>query len=159
MRRVFEFCCEIMAEMGNMFNMSYERINVILFCYVEPVLFALAIFSLLYVLLKVPGYTMVGKAALIIMGAVIVIVALLLMISMIRLLLHYNSAPHEASLINNASESSQLMLGMFDGTVDWLMKLATVFHTTYSAVNVWVYIIIMPLGIVSSILIILKSVL
>lgn len=145
--------------MGNMFNMSYERINVILFCYVEPILFALALFGLFYVLLRLPGYTIVGKAALIIMGVIIVIVALLLILSMIRLLLHYNSAQYDVGLINSASESSRQMLSMFDGTVDWLMKLATFFHTSYSAVNIWVYIIFMPLGIITSILIIIKSIL
>ena len=142
--------------MGDMFHISYQRINVILFCYVEPILFALSIISLLYVLFGSPGYMIVGKVALIIMGVVIAIVALILLLSLVKLLFHFKDVHEGVILINYGDEPSSKMRGMFDGTVDWLMKLAAWFHTTYATINIWVYIIFMPLGIITSIMILLR---
>lgn len=157
--KAFALCCGIMAEMGNIFHMSYQKINVILFCYIEPALFCIAIVALLYVLMRLPGQIAVGKIALWIMGIVIVIVAILMVAAFVKLLLHYEAAMQDFSLIYNGIESSSQIRGAFSGTVDWLNKVAAMFHTTYEAVNIWIYIVIMPAGIILSIVYLLRTLL
>jgi len=157
--KAFALCCGIMAEMGNIFHMSYQKINVILFCYIEPALFCVAITALLYVLMRLPGRIAVGKVALWIMGIVIASVAILMIASLVKLLLHYEAAMQDFSLIYNGIESSSQIRETFNGAVDWLNKVATMFDTTYEAVNIWLYIVIMPAGILLSIVYLLRTLL
>ena len=51
---VFAACCGIMYGMSDMFGRTYEYVNVILFCYVEPVLTVLMILGALYALFRLP---------------------------------------------------------------------------------------------------------
>ena len=59
--KLFAFCCATMKEMGGLFHMSYQKINVILFCYVELILFFFSMLALLYVLFRIPGDVVAGK--------------------------------------------------------------------------------------------------
>ena len=79
--------------------------------------------------------------------------------SLVKLLLHYEAAMQDFSLIYNGIESSSQIRETFNGTVDWLNKVATMFHTTYEAVNIWLYIVIMPAGILLSIVYLLRTLL
>ena len=156
--KLFAFCCATMKEMGGLFHMSYQKINVILFCYVEPILFFFSMLALLYVLFRIPGYVVAGKVSLWIMWVVIGIVVVLLGVSATRVLTHMNDASQYFSQAYNDIEPSYQMNRMFNGTVDWLNKAADIFHTTYETVNIWVYILIMPIGIIASMVALLKNV-
>ena len=47
--------------MADMMGCTYEYVNVVLFCYVEPLLTVLMLFGAAYVLLRLPGVRCVGK--------------------------------------------------------------------------------------------------
>ena len=51
---IFAACCGIMYGMADMFGRTYEYVNVVLFCYVEPVLTVLMILGALYALFRLP---------------------------------------------------------------------------------------------------------
>lgn len=138
-----------MAEMGYLFKTSYQKINVVLFCYVEPALFFVSVLSFLYVLFRLPAHVFVGKSSLWLMGIVIAIVIILLVVSAIAVLVHIGDSSRYLKSINGVSLSNKIA-GIFDGTVLWLEKLAAFFHATYETANVWVYILIMPIGIAAS---------
>ena len=92
------------------------------------------------------------------MWVVIGIVVVLLGVSATRVLTHMNDASQYFSQIYNDIEPSYQMNRIFNGTVDWLNKAADIFHTTYETVNIWVYILIMPIGIIASMVALLKNV-
>lgn len=52
--KIFAACCGTMYGMADMFGRTYEYVNVVLFCYVEPVLTVLMILGALYVLFRLP---------------------------------------------------------------------------------------------------------
>ena len=58
---LFAVCCGIMCGMADMMDCTYEYVNVVLFCYVEPLLTVLMLFGAAYVLLRLPGVRCVGK--------------------------------------------------------------------------------------------------
>lgn len=153
---LFVFCCSTMMEMGNLLHMSYEKINVLLFCYVEPILFLTSILGLLYVIIRLPGYGTIGRIFLWMGLFVIAIVAVLLVVSAINVFHHIGNLSSYYDLIHNSKESAAYISAAFNGTVKWLDKVAEVFHTTYETVNVWVYIILMPIGILFSIVKIIR---
>ena len=58
---IFAACCGIMYGMADMFGRTYEYVNVVLFCYVEPVLTVLMILGALYALFRLPKAKHVAK--------------------------------------------------------------------------------------------------
>ena len=50
-----------MCGMADMMGCTYEYVNVVLFCYVEPLLTVLMLFGAAYLLLGLPGVRCVGK--------------------------------------------------------------------------------------------------
>lgn len=59
---IFAACCGIMYGMADLFGRTYEYVNVVLFCYVEPVLTVLMILGAMYALFKLPKAKHVVKA-------------------------------------------------------------------------------------------------
>lgn len=59
---IFAACCGTMYGMADMFGRTYEYVNVVLFCYVEPVLTVLMILGALYALFRLPKAKHVTKS-------------------------------------------------------------------------------------------------
>ena len=59
---VFAACCGTMYCMADIFGRTYEYVNVVMFCYVEPVLTVLMILGALYALFRLPKARHVAKA-------------------------------------------------------------------------------------------------
>lgn len=57
----FAACCGAMYGMADLFGRTYEYVNVVLFCFVEPGLTILMISGALYALLRLPGAGHVAK--------------------------------------------------------------------------------------------------
>ena len=58
---IFAACCGTMYGMADLFGRTYEYVNVVLFCYVEPVLTVLMILGALYALFRLPKAKHVAK--------------------------------------------------------------------------------------------------
>ena len=127
---LFYICVGLMTGLGNLFHVSYMTINVILFCYVEPIftgiMIALAVMSLcglpvnmggiwffrivvasVVILLLAGGFYFVGQGIATEYG----------LYNEPYLHMPYATPAHTAKL--------------FENTVDWLNKTATFLGTTY----------------------------
>ena len=51
---IFGFCCFLITEIGLLFGLSYEAINVIAFCYVEPIFTGIMVLLAILALCRVP---------------------------------------------------------------------------------------------------------
>ena len=132
-----------MQGLGNMFGLSYQTINVILFCFVEPIftgiMFILAIMSL---------YTIpVKKVGIWFFRIVVVSVILLLLLGgfyfVFQGITYYNGYTSEP-FINSYVPHSAYVDKLFDGTVDWLEDLGNKTGLSYYVINIIVYIMFMP---------------
>lgn len=149
----FNFCCATIAELGNILDMSYQKVNVILFCYVEPILFLVGFLTLIYVLLRIPGHSSVGKIIYWLIWTVIIAVVLTIGSAAIHLWLNAHSFQWNPANLYESLEPSATVNYVYNEAVKWLYKCAEFFHTSYEMVNIWVYIIIMPIGILCSLII------
>ena len=81
---IFAVCCGIMYGMADMFGRTYEYVNVVLFCYVEPVLTVLMILGALYALFRLPKSKHVAKGFVWIGIGVSALTGILLIVSAIH---------------------------------------------------------------------------
>lgn len=140
---LFYVCVGLMTGLGNLFHVSYMTINVIMFCYVEPIftgiMIALAVMSLcglpvnmggiwffrivvalVVILLLAGGFYFVGQGIATDYG----------LYNEPYLHMPYKTSAHSANLFNQA--------------VAWLNETATNFGTTYQIINLVVYVLTMP---------------
>ena len=135
--------------MAGLFHLSYMTINVILFCFVEPI-FTGTMITLAFLSLCGLSTNMVGIW---IFRIVVGLVILILIASVIYLLnkgetfsLSMNTVPH----IEIKTMTSPYCEGLFHNTVQWLTGLAHRFGTTYEMVNIVLYVLLMPVLCIAS---------
>ena len=113
---IFGFCCFLIAEIGILFGLSYYAINVIAFCYVEPIftgcMLLFAILSLCKVIIK-DCYTYQNNLELL----------------------------RQHLLIK---ETDPFIINKFNDTMFWLQDIGYQHNVSYELVNLIVYVIAMP---------------
>lgn len=142
------FCCGIMAEMGNLLEMSYQKVNVILFCWVEPGICLLLWFAFLWGCLHLPGSKALSWVSMGVSSLAILATAILLAMAALMLAKHLNEGPADPISIFNMTEPHPLYSGRFTEAVDNLTKAAGTLHISYAAVNLLYYVLLLPAGII-----------
>lgn len=146
--RACAFCCGIMAEMGNLLGMSYQRANVILFCWVEPGIFIGLLLTLLWGWMHFPLRRRLAWASLVVNSLAILTTIVLLCISTIMLLKQFHIGLEDPMSILNMNESNPLVLSQYNETVRALTNIGGNLSLSYAAVNFLIYVLLLPAGII-----------
>lgn len=116
-----------MDSMASLFRTSYEAVNVVLFCFIEPILAILCVRSIWHENLEIKIFVL----------TVLGIVFVIFLFSLIRMLLH----PEK---IITKKNRSKLIDWFFWLTVNTLQTIARLTRTSYSFVNLAIYAIVLP---------------
>ena len=148
--------------MADLFGRTYEYVNVVLFCYVEPVLTALMILGVLYVLFRLPKANHVAKAFMWLGIVVSALTGILLIVSAIHAWgmvdMHSISQAEinaiQASILT--PDPNPFIHDMFQKTMHWLMDTSKG-NVGYNAINLLIYVLLMPALIITSICVCYKA--
>ena len=145
-----------------MFGRTYEYVNVILFCYVEPVLTVLMILGALYTLFKLPKAKYVAKAFIWFGIVVSALTGVLLIVSSIHAWGLFDMLNITREDINAVQASiltpdpNPFIHGLFQKTMHWLMDTSKD-NMGYNAINLLIYVLLMPVLIIASICVCYKA--
>ena len=154
--KIFAACCGTMYGMADLFGRTYEYVNVVLFCYVEPVLTALMILGVLYALFRLPKARHVAKAFMWLGIVVSALTGILLIVSAIHALGMVDMHSISQAEINAIQvsiltpDSGPVIHDLFQRTMHWLMDTSKG-NIGYNAINLLIYVLLMPVLIISSI--------
>ena len=160
--KIFAACCGIMYGMADMFGRTYEYVNVILFCYVEPVLTVLMILGAMYALFRLPKSKNVAKGFMWIGIGVSALSGILLIVSSIHALGMVDMHSISQSEINAVQASiltpdpDPVIHDLFQKTMHWLMDTSKG-NVGYNAINLLIYVLLMPALIITSICVCYKA--
>ena len=149
---IFAACCGTMYGMADLFGRTYEYVNVVLFCYVEPVLTALMILGVLYALFRLPKANHVAKALMWLGIVVSALTGILLIVSAIHAWGMVDMHSISQSEINAVQASiltpdpNPVIHDLFQKTMHWLMDTSKG-NMGYNAINLLIYVLLMPLKI------------
>lgn len=140
---LFYICVGLMTGLGNLLHVSYMTINVILFCYVEPlftgIMIALAVMSLCGLPVNVGGIWFFR-----IVVALVVILLLAGGFYFVGQGIATDYGLYNEPYLHMPYETSTHVAKLFDQAVAWLNETATNFGTTYQIINLVVYVLAMP---------------
>jgi hypothetical protein len=140
---LFYVCVGLMTGLGNLFHVSYMTINVILFCYVEPIftgiMVSLAVMSLCGLPVNVGGIWFFR-----IVVALVVILLLAGGFYFVGQGIATEYGLYNEPYLHMPYETSAHAAKLFGQTVAWLNKTAATFGTTYQIINLVVYVLAMP---------------
>lgn len=140
---IFGFCCFLITEIGLLFGLSYEAINVIAFCYVEPIftvlMLILALLSLCRVQVKKTGTLLFWS----VVGCTVVLLAVGTVL-VVREGFDYNSIEQQICMVS-IKETNPVIIGQYKSAIQWLQATAVNLKTSYHVINVVLYVIAMPL--------------
>ena len=159
---IFAACCGTMYGMADLFGRTYEYVNVVLFCYVEPVLTVLMILGALYALFRLPKSKHVAKGFMWIGIGVSTLTGVLLIVSAIHAWgmvdMHSISQAEinaiQASILT--PDPNPFIHDMFQKTMHWLMDTSKG-NMGYNAINLLIYVLLMPVLIITSICVCYKA--
>ena len=158
----FAACCGTMYGMADLFGRTYEYVNVVLFCYVEPVLTILMILGALYALFRLPKANHVAKAYMWLGIVVSALTGILLIVSAIHawgMVDMHSISQAEINAIQVSiltPDSDPVIHDLFQRAMHWLMDTSKG-NIGYNAINLLIYVLLMPSAILSSIIICCKS--
>lgn len=153
---IFAACCGIMYGMADMFGRTYEYVNVVMFCYVEPVLTVLMILGALYALFSLPKAKHVAKAFMWVGIVVSALTGVLLIVSAIHAwgmvaMLNITQAGIDAVQASIMTpDPDPIIHDLFQKTMHWLMDTSKG-NMGYNAINLLIYVLLMPVLIITSI--------
>ena len=159
---LFAACCGIMYGMADMFGRTYEYVNVILFCYVEPVLTVLMILGAMYALFRLPKAKHVAKAFMWLGIGVSALTGVLLIVSAIHawgMVDMMNITQAEINAIQASiltPDPNPFIHDMFQKAMHWLMDTSKG-NVGYNAINLLIYVLLMPALIITSICVCYKA--
>lgn len=159
---IFAACCGTMYGMADMFGRTYEYVNVVLFCYVEPVLTALMILGVLYALFRLPKARHVAKAFMWLGIVVSALTGVLLIVSAIHAwgmvdMLNITQAEINAVQASIMTpDPDPVIHDLFQKTMHWLMDTSKG-NVGYNAINLLIYVLLMPVLIITSICVCYKA--
>ena len=160
--KIFAACCGIMYGMADMFGRTYEYVNVVLFCYVEPVLTAVMILGALYALFRLPKAKHVAKAFMWIGIVVSALTGVLLIVSAIHawsMVDMHNITQAEINAVQASimtPDPDPVLHDLFQKTMHWLMDTSKG-NMSYNAINLLIYVLLMPVLIIASIYVCYKA--
>lgn len=140
---IFTICVGLMTGLGNMLHVSYKTINVILFCYIEPIFTVLMVILAILALCKVP----VHGLGIWTFRSVVAVVILFLMAGGVFFVFQVIATEYglyNEPYLHMPYPTSAHMASLFDRIVDWLKVTAGKLRTTYEAINIIVYVLVMP---------------
>lgn len=160
--KIFAACCGTMYGMADMFGRTYEYVNVVLFFYVEPVLTVLMILGALYALFRLPKSKNVAKGFMWIGIGVSALTGILLIVSAIHAWgmvdMHSISQAEinaiQASILT--PDPDPVIHDLFQRTMHWLMDTSKG-NVGYNAINLLIYVLLMPALIITSICVCYKA--
>ena len=148
--------------MADMFGRTYEYVNVVLFCYVEPVLTVLMILGALYALFRLPKAKHVAKTFMW-MGIVFsALTGVLLIVSAIHawgMVAMQNITQAEIDSVQASimtPDPDPVIHDLFQKTMHWLMDTSKG-NVGYNAINLLIYVLLMPVLIITSICVCYKA--
>ena len=159
---LFAACCGIMYGMADMFGRTYEYVNVVLFCYVEPVLTVLMILGALYALFRLQKSKSVAKGFMWIGIGVSALTGILLIVSAIHawgMVDMHTISQAEINAIQVSiltPDSDPVIHDLFQRTMHWLMDTSKG-NIGYNAINLLIYVLLMPVLIITSICVCYKA--
>ncbi len=133
---IFAFCCWIMTGLGNLLHLNYMTINVILFCYIEPIFTGLMLLLSILSSCKLP----VKKAGSWFFWIVVSVVVVSLFLGGINFFTKGGTIPEKESY----NYIDQLAEPLFYESVHWLKIIAVKVGTTYEAINLILFVFLMP---------------
>ena len=151
-----------MYGMADMFGHTYEYVNVVLFCYVEPVLTVLMILGALYALFRLPKSKKVAKGFMWIGIGVSALTGILLIVSAIHAwgmvdMMNITQAEIDAVQASIMTpDPDPVIHDLFQKTMHWLMDTSKG-NVGYNAINLLIYVLLMPVLIITSIFVCLKT--
>ena len=155
-------CCGTMYGMADLFGRTYEYVNVVLFCYVEPVLTVLMILGALYALFRLPKAKHVAKTFMW-MGIVFsALTGVLLIVSAIHawgMVAMQNITQAEIDSVQASimtPDPDPVIHDLFQKTMHWLMDTSRG-NVGYNAINLLIYVLLMPALIITSICVCYKA--
>ena len=159
---IFAACCGTMYGMDDMFGRTYEYVNVLLFCYVEPVLTVLMILGAMYALFRLPKARHVAKAFMWLGIVVSVLTGVLLIVSAIHawgMVDMLNITQEEINAVQTSimtPDPDPVIHDLFQKTMHWLMDTSKG-NVGYNAINLLIYVLLMPVLIITSICVCYKA--
>ena len=159
---IFAACCGTMYGMADMFGRTYEYVNVVLFCYVEPVLTVLMILGAMYALFRLPKARHVAKAFMWLGIVVSVLTGVLLIVSAIHawgMVDMLNITQEEINAVQTSimtPDPDPVIHDLFQKTMHWLMDTSKG-NVGYNAINLLIYVLLMPVLIITSICVCYKA--
>ena len=160
--RTFATCCGTMYGMADMFGCTYEYVNVVLFCYVEPLLTVLMILGALYALFRLPKSKNVAKGFMWIGIGVSALTGILLIVSAIHawgMVDMHSISQAEINAIQASiliPDPDPVIHDLFQRTMHWLMDTSKG-NVGYNAINLLIYVLLMPVLIITSICVCYKA--
>lgn len=140
---LFAICVGLMTGLGNMLHVSYKTINVVLFCYVEPFFTVLMVILAILALCKVPVHDL-GIWTFRVVVAVVVLLLVAGGVYFVFQVIATEYGLYNEPYLHMPYPTSVHMANLFDRTVDWLKVTAGKLGTSYEAINIIVYVIVMP---------------
>ena len=141
---IFGSCCFLITEIGLLFGLSYEALNVIAFCYVEPIFTGAMVLLAILALCRVP-VRIVGN---VIFWSVVGTVAILLAVGTVLVIregFDYSSSIEQQIRMLSVKETNPIIIDQYNSAILWLRTTADKLHTTYHVINIVLYIIALPL--------------
>ena len=141
---IFGFCCFLITEMGLLFGLSYEAINVIAFCYVEPIFTGIMVILAILALCRVP-VRIIGT---VIFWSVVGIAAILFAVGTVLVIregFDYSSSIEQQIRMLSVKEANPTIIDHYNSTILWLRTTAVNLHTTYHVINIVLYVIALPI--------------
>ena len=141
---IFAFCCFLMTEIGILFRLSYEAINVIVFCYVEPIFTGIMVLLAILALCRVP-VRIIGT---VIFWSVVGIAAILFAVGTVLIIregFDYSSSIEQQIRMLSVKEANPTIIDHYNSTILWLRTTAVNLHTTYHVINIVLYVIALPI--------------
>lgn len=132
-----------MTGLGNMLHVSYKTINVILFCYLEPIFTALMVILAILALCKVPVHG-VGIWMFRVVVATVIILLMAGGVYFVFQVIATEYGLYSEPYLHMPYTTSAHTVNLFDRTVDWLKMTAVKLGTSYEAINIIVYVLVMP---------------
>ena len=141
---IFAFCCFLMTEIGILFRLSYEAINVIVFCYVEPIFTGIMVLLAILALCRVP-VRIIGT---VIFWSVVGIASILFVVGTVLVIregFDYSSSIEQQIRMLSVKEANPTIIDHYNSTILWLRTTAVNLHTTYHVINIVLYVIALPI--------------
>lgn len=146
--KICTFCCGIMGEMGDLLDMSYQKINVILFCWVEPGIFLGLLLVFLWGCCCFPGNHGLAWVSIVVNTLVILVTVVMLCISTAMLVKQFRDGLADPMSILNMNETNTMYLNWYSDTVQTLLHVGGKLGISYAAVNLLYYVLLLPTGII-----------